>query len=144
MTANVAVTLVEGDSDAGFAETRGRVLDWLDDHARGAGVVFAARPFALTAARDGRPLGGLVGSTNLGWLHVQLLAVAPEARRQGIGAVLLEAAETLARQRGCHGAWLDTYQYQGPDYYPRLGWRMFGALPDYPPGGVRRFYRKAL
>ncbi len=144
MTATVVVTVLEDDGDAGFAKAKERVLDWLDDHARIAGVVFAARPFALTASRDGQPVGGLIGSTNLGWLHVQLLAVAPEARRQGVGAALLDAAEGLARRHGCHAAWLDTYQHQGPDYYPRLGWRMFGELPDYPIGGVRRFYRKTL
>ena len=73
-----------------------------------------------------------------------VLAVAPEARSQGVGRALLAAAETLARERGCHAAWLDTYDHQGPDYYPCLGWIMFGELPDFPKGGNRRFYRKAL
>lgn len=144
MTAPIIVSTLPDDTDPAFADTRNRILDWLDEHGRAAGVVFAAMPFALAASRDGRPLGGLIGSTNLGWLHVQLLAVAPEARRQGVGRRLLEAAEGIARDRGCHGAWLDTYDHQGPDYYPRLGWDMFGELPDFPKGGVRRFYRKAL
>ena len=144
MTTPLAVTSIESDADPAFAEARAQVLDWLDVHGRSAGVVFDARPFAITATRDGRALGGVIGSTNLGWLHVQLLAVAPEARRQGVGRTLLEAAEALARERGCHGAWLDTYAHQAPDYYPRLGWTMFGELPDFPKGGARRFYRKAL
>ena len=107
-------------------------------------MVFEAKPFALTATGDGATVGGLIGSTNLGWLHVQLLAVAPEARSRGVGRALLAAAETLARERGCHAAWLDTYDHQGPDYYPRLGWAKFGELEDFPMGGVRWFYRKAL
>jgi len=144
MTAPIVISTINDDADPAFADTRTRILDWLDEHGRAAGVVFAAQPFALAASGDGRPLGGLVGSTNLGWLHVQLLAVAPEARRRGVGRRLLEAAEGIARERGCHGAWLDTYDHQGPDYYPRLGWEVFGELPDFPKGGVRRFYRKAL
>lgn len=144
MTSPIIVAALPDDTDPQFADTRTQVLDWLDEHSRAVGVVFAARPFALTASRDGRPLGGLIGSTNIGWLHVQLLAVAPEARRQGVGRTLLDAAEALARERGCHGAWLDTYDHQGPDYYPRLGWEKFGELPEFPKGGVRRFYRKSL
>lgn len=144
MTTPIVVSTLSDDADPAFAETRTQVLNWLDEHGQAAGVVFAARPFALLASRDGRPLGGLIGSTNLGWLHVQLLAVAPEARRQGVGRRLLDAAETVARERGCHGAWLDTYDHQGPDYYPRLGWEKFGELPEFPKGGVRRFYRKVL
>lgn len=144
MTWPIVVAAVADESDPAFAAARARVLDWLDEHGRGFGVVFEARPFALTATHDGRQVGGLIGSTNLGWLHVQLLAVAPEARSQGVGRSLLQAAEALARERGCHGAWLDTYDHQGPDYYPKLGWEMFGELPDFPKGGTRRFYRKTL
>lgn len=144
MSTRIVVSTVTEDADPAFAATRERVLDWLDEHGRAAGVEFAQKPFALSAEIDGRPVGGLVGSTNLGWLHVSLLAVSPEARRSGVGRLLLDAAEALARERGCHGAWLDTYDHQGPDYYPRLGWEMFGELPDFPKGGFRRFYRKAL
>lgn len=140
----IVVSTVPDDTDPAFAGLRAQVVDWLDEHGRAAGVAFEAKPFALAASRGGRPVGGLVGSTNLGWLHVSLLAVAPEARRQGVGRRLLAAAEELARSRGCHGAWLDTYDHQGPDYYPRLGWETFGELPDFPRGGVRRFYRKVL
>lgn len=143
MTA-IALSTVTEEGDPAFAAARAQVLDWLDEHGRAAGVEFAAQPVAVVASCGGRPVGGLIGSTNLGWLHVSLLAVAPEARRQGVGRMLLEAAENLARERGCHGAWLDTYDHQGPDYYPRLGWEKFGELPDFPRGGCRRFYRKSL
>ncbi|MEQ8397748.1 GNAT family N-acetyltransferase [Thalassobaculum sp.] len=144
MTEAILVSTVADDADPAFADTKSQVLDWLDQHAVAASVVFDSKPFALTATRAGNTLGGLIGSTNLGWLHVQLLAVAPEARSQGVGRALLGAAESLARDRGCHAAWLDTYDHQGPDYYPRLGWAKFGELDDFPKGGVRRFYRKAL
>lgn len=144
MTAPFDLSSVTDEDDPAFAAAHNRVVDWLDAHGEAAGVAFDPQSFALTASRDGVAVGGLVGSTNLGWLHVSLLAVAPTARRHGVGRALLHAAETLARDRGCHGAWLDTLDYQGPDYYPHLGWEVFGELPDYPKGGFRRFYRKAL
>ena len=144
MAPPLILTTIAEETDPAFAAARQQVLDWLDEHGRAAGVLFEARPFALSAGLDGRPAGGLIGSTKLGWLHVGLLAIAPETRRAGVGRALLAAAEDLARGRGCRGAWLDTYDHQGPDYYPRLGWEMFGELPDFPKGGCRRFYRKAL
>lgn len=142
MTSPIVISAIAEEAD--FAGIRARVRDWLDEHSQAAGVVFAEQAFALAAERDGRTLGGLIGSTNLGWLHVSLLAVAPEARRLGIGRRLLAAAEELARRRGCHGAWLNTFEHQGAGFYPRLGWEEFGALEEFPRGGVRRFYRKAL
>jgi aminoglycoside 3-N-acetyltransferase I len=36
------------------------------------------------------------------------LAVAPEARRRGVGTALVRALEDLARERGCHGMWVAT------------------------------------
>lgn len=144
MASEIAISQPIAEAEPGFADARSRVVDWLDEHGLAAGVTFDSKAFALTASLDGRPAGGLIGSTNLGWLHVSLLAVAPDARNRGVGRQLLQAAETIARARGCHGAWLDTLDHQGPDYYPRLGWEKFGELPDYPRGGCRRFYRKAL
>jgi len=144
MTKPPVLSTTIDEDDPTFATTREQVLDWLDDHGRAAGVVFAQQGFAMIASVEGRSVGGLIGSTNLGWLHVSLLAVAPEARRGGVGRMLLNAAESLARERGCHGAWLDTFEHQGPEYYPRLGWEKFGELPDFPKGSCRRFYRKSL
>lgn len=140
----VVVTTVTDAGNPVFEATKSQLLDWLNEHGETFGIAFEPQHFVLEARRDGNLVGGLLASTNLGWMHVILLAVAPEARRQGIGRCLLEAAEALARERGCHGAWIDTYDHQGPDYYPRLGWEKFGELPDFPKGGCRRFYRKAL
>ena len=75
MTETILVSTIADDADPAFADAKSQVLDWLDQHAVAVGVVFDSKPFALTATRAGNTLGGLIGSTNLGWLHVQLLAV---------------------------------------------------------------------
>jgi 8-oxo-dGTP pyrophosphatase MutT (NUDIX family) len=38
---------------------------------------------------------------------------------------------------------LDTFSFQGPEFYPRFGYRVYGAL-DYPPDHRRYFLSKAL
>lgn len=91
----------------------------------------------------GAIMAGLVGSTYAGWLFVADLWVHAELRRRGIGRELLAMAEQRAIELGCHSARLDTFSFQAPEYYPRFGYRLFGAL-DYPLGHRRYFLWKRL
>lgn len=102
------------------------------------------RALVISLTRGGEALGGLWGYTSYGWLYVQLLAVEEAARGQGAGRELLLRAEAEALVRGCHGAWLDTHEFQACGFYERLGYEVFGELADYPPGFARYFLRKAL
>jgi hypothetical protein len=63
--------------------------------------------------------------------------------RRGVGRELMAAAETRARKRGCHSAWLDTFSFQARGFYEKLGYEEFGRL-DYPPAHHRHFMRKRL
>jgi 8-oxo-dGTP pyrophosphatase MutT (NUDIX family)/GNAT superfamily N-acetyltransferase len=91
----------------------------------------------------GAIMAGLVGSTYAGWLFVADLWVHAELRRRGIGRELLAMAEQRAVELGCHSARLDTLSFQAPEYYPRFGYRLFGAL-DYPPRHRQYFLWKPL
>lgn len=91
----------------------------------------------------GAIMAGLVGSTYGGWLFVADLWVHAELRRRGIGRELLAMAEQHAIELGCHSARLDTFSFQAPEYYPRFGYQLFGAL-DYPLGHRRYFLWKRL
>jgi GNAT superfamily N-acetyltransferase len=93
--------------------------------------------------RDGRVVGGLAGETYAGWLFVRYLWLEEALRGAGHGRRLIEEAERRAAERGCHSAWLDTFSFQAPDFYARLGYAEFGRL-DYPPRGERIFLRKRL
>ncbi|WP_420565286.1 GNAT family N-acetyltransferase [Thalassobaculum sp.] len=140
---SVQVELVEGKGDP-LEAVRRQAIDWLGEHAKPHGVAWNFQEFALRALRDGELVGTLVGSTNLHWLHVSLLAVRPAERRGGVGGALLARAEELARGRACIGAWLDTYDFQAPDFYPRFGYVEFGRIEDMPPGHRRYFFTKRL
>jgi GNAT superfamily N-acetyltransferase len=108
---------------------------------------------ALLAAED---VDGVVGT-------VQLILDQPEnqphradlskmlvhrrARRQGVGAALLRAAETVARDCGKSLLVLDTASNDAERLYVKLGWQRCGVIPGYallPHGGLcdtTYFYR---
>jgi GNAT superfamily N-acetyltransferase len=88
--------------------------------------------------------GGLWGRIAFGWLFVELLGLPDAARGQGWGRKLMQRAEVIAREAGCTGIWLDTFDFQAPGFYEKLGFVQFGAIADYPPGHTRYFYQKRL
>jgi GNAT superfamily N-acetyltransferase len=92
---------------------------------------------------EGEVVGGLWGHTAYGWLYTQLLAVPEAARQQGLGRDLMQQAEAEARRRGCHAAWVDTI-FGARGFYERLGYRVFGELPEHPAGWTRSFLHKTL
>lgn len=109
-----------------LAERLGRLLA---EAAAEAGHPFEHAPLALEARHDGAFAGGLAGALRFGWLCVQRLAVAPEARGLGIGSRLLAEAEAVARARGALGVQLDTFAFQAPRFYERRGYERIGLAP---------------
>ena len=59
-------------------------------------------------------------------------------RRGGHGEALMRRAEGIARELGCHSVWLDTFSFQAPGFYEKLGYEVFGRLDDF--GGHSRFF----
>jgi GNAT superfamily N-acetyltransferase len=92
----------------------------------------------------GRLLGGLWGRTSWNWLFIELLYVSREWRGAGWGRRLVRAAEKEALRRCCRAAWVDSYSFQAPGFYQRLGYSVFGRLSDYPAGNDRFFLKKVL
>lgn len=102
-------------------------------------------PLAFTLFDAGGEFaGGLTGYLAYGWLFIDLLWVAERARSQNQGRALMLAAEEEGRARGCRHAWLDTFSFQARAFYEKLGYVVFGELPDFPPGHQRYFLRKDL
>jgi len=79
---------------------------------------------------------------------VSKMLVHRRARRRGLGAALMRAAEECARHAGKTLLVLDTASADAERLYERLGWTRVGVIPDYalwPQGGTCStsiFYRK--
>jgi len=104
----------------------------------------AHRELFVSLRQDEALRGACIGRTYWGWLFVDILWIADEFRGQGYGKTLIGMAEDEARSRGCRHAYLDTFSFQAPDFYRRLGYAEFGRLPDFPEGHSRHFLTKAL
>jgi GNAT superfamily N-acetyltransferase len=151
--ASVLIDCVEGGASVGFMLPLSlpRALEFWR---RIAGTVESGAR-ALLVAEDG---AGIVGT-------VQILLDQPEnqphradiskmlvhrrARRRGIGAALMRAAEETARECGKSLLVLDTASDEAERLYARMGWNLVGTVPGYalwPQGGRcdTRFYYREL
>ena len=91
----------------------------------------------LVRDAEGELIGGLLGEIYWGWLHIDVLWVNERSRKKGLGRKLMEAAERAAAERGCHSAFLDTFSFQALPFYVKMGYQIFGELPDFPAGHAR-------
>lgn len=93
---------------------------------------------------EGEVVAGIIGATFYNWFYLDLLWVKEDYRRQGYGQRLVETAEEEARKRGAKAVYLDTFTFQAPDFYKKLGYHVFGELPDFPEGYTRYYFTKTL
>ena len=80
---------------------------------------------------DGALSAGCKGEITFRSLHVSELWVDARHRGVGLGSGLLEETEKLAREKDCVRVHLETRSERARVLYERLGYRVFGTLPDY-------------
>ena len=134
---DVLVDCVDGGASVGFM----RPFDAARATAFWAGVIeSAARDERLLLVAEDPVDGAVLGT-------VQVLLAAPEnqphrgeiskmlvhrrARRRGVGAALMRAAETAAVEAGKSLLVLDTASPDAERLYDRLGWQRVGVIPRY-------------
>jgi GNAT superfamily N-acetyltransferase len=94
--------------------------------------------------QDGRVAGGVTVSSVLGVMWLEVLYVADEFRRRGLASWLVLEAERLAHEKGCVGAGTWTFSWQGPEFYPTIGYELCGIYTGYPFGVTEHVLAKRL
>jgi GNAT superfamily N-acetyltransferase len=98
----------------------------------------------LARGNQEKIIAGLTGKTFWNWLYIDILWVEAEHRKQGFGSRLVQEAETEAIKRGCHSSYLWTENYEGRNFYPKLGYKEFVEKQDFPNGFQRIGFMKRL
>ena len=109
-----------------------------------AGPFHYARTVMSVRDGKGRLLGGLILQSYWRESYIELLWMSERARGTGFGSRLLKQAESRARRRGGRLIHLNTYSFQAPDFYEKLGYRRFGGMSGSPQGHSRHFCVKRL
>ena len=143
---SILIDCVEGGASVSFMLplTRERA----DGFWRGIADGVAAGERILLVARDGSG-GRIVGTVQVVLdqpenqphrADIAKMLVHRSARKRGVGAALMRAAEDAARRAGKTVLVLDTVTgSDGERLYARLGWQRVGVIPDYalwPQGGL--------
>lgn len=103
------------------------------------------KPLEIIARNEhGEIIGGLYGRSIWGTLEIKTFAVKQENRKEGIGRKLILEAEIEAKRRNCRFISLDTFSFQAPGFYEKLGFEKIGTETDFPKGFEKYYYRKKL
>ncbi|WP_160007060.1 GNAT family N-acetyltransferase [Rhizobium sp. 18055] len=128
-----------GDKDQLLNILRGYNAQWT--------AHIADRPHLAILARSkegGDVIGGLFASDEYNWLFIKYLVMQEEFRGMGLGSRLMRDAETIARERGYFGLFLDTFEFQAKPFYEKLGYEVFGSLEGNHETPARFFLKKRL
>ena len=121
--------------EKGADEAIARVDAGLDAFNAAAPSLAGVRPLAVICrAADGEVVGGLVGRTLGECAEVRQLWVAAEYRKRGTGAALMQRFEAAAAGRGVRLVYLDTFSFQAPGFYRKLGYEVALEIAGYAEG----------
>jgi ribosomal protein S18 acetylase RimI-like enzyme len=87
-------------------------------------------------------IAGILTKIYLNSMHVELLWIAPQYRKSGLGTELLTKAELYAKENGCTFICLDTFSFQAIHFYIKYGYEVYATLDDFPDDIVQYYLRK--
>ena len=97
------------------------------------------RDYSCHIREDGRIVAGAVAESTLDAVEVEFLFVDSAWRGKGLGEALLRHIEGAAARDGMRRVLLNTYSFQAPEFYRKMGYReLFVLDPCF--DGVRQHY----
>ena len=99
----------------------------------------------LGIEEDGRLIAGLDACiTTFRILYVSTVFVEEAYRRKGYGRHLVNAMEARARELGVNTIRLDTFDFQGKEFYEAMGYTLAGSYQNDEDGYAEYFFVKRL
>ena len=93
--------------------------------------------FNVTSS-DGSMTAACKGEIDFRSAHISELWVDLRHRGEGLGSELIRSAEKFAKEKGCIRLHLETRNEKARELYEKLGYTVFGYLPNYE--GENAFY----
>jgi len=95
--------------------------------------------------RDGRLIAGLDAQmTTFNILYLSELFVEADFRGRGLGRKLMEEMEKRAKEMGANTIRLDTFDWQGAQFYPKLDYVQVGFYENELDGYSEHFFVKRI
>lgn len=117
--------IIEADRDEEF---RTLVLSRLTENNLGQELYRPPEKFDLKVTQGDEIIAGLCAKCRGRWLYVELLWVDENNRNKGLGTKLLDKALQKGRENGCHSAFVDTYEWEAPEFYKKHGFEVTQVL----------------
>lgn len=133
---------IEGDLNP---EDKKVLVDGLLAHHKKSGHPRTSDVFSILLKDQNNKIHGAVIVSFL-WngMDIQSLWVDDSVRKQGWGRKLMQAAEEEAMKRGCTIAYTNTFSWQAPEFYEKLGYTIYGKLDGFPEGNSLTYFSKKL
>lgn len=94
---------------------------------------------------NGLEIGGiLAGMGYWNGLEIKILWVEENYRRIGVGTQILKHVERIAKENGAEISMLDTFDFQGEEFYLKNGYEQIGEIANFPKGQRRIYFSKKL
>jgi GNAT superfamily N-acetyltransferase len=142
----IAVALEWEDADGSPLPSDAKIIDeGLEQFNRGAADFTSSLKFACVARlRSGTVVGGALARWWGQCCELQQLWVDKHHRSAGVGRRLVQMVEAEARARGCAVIYLDTFTFQAPLFYQKLGYEVACEIQGFPNDVSKFVMRKTL
>ncbi len=88
--------------------------------------------------------GGTIATVLWNGIEINSLWVEESLRGQGYGKKLIKLVEKEGKKRGCTIIYTNTFSWQAPGFYEKLGFKPYGKLDDFPSGNSLTYFSKKL
>lgn len=87
-------------------------------------------------------IGGALGKIIFGWYELTDFYIDEPYRKQGLGSKVIKKIEEFAKENNALGVKIESWSFQAPKFYQKLGYTVWGEFKDCPPGAIHYYLYK--